>query len=94
MAADRGSTLVVRGPIMLEDVPVLCRRASELLESSRAELMICDVGAVVDPDATTVEALARLQLTVLRLGSRVRFRYPCRELQELVAFMGLRDVLG
>jgi ABC-type transporter Mla MlaB component len=93
MAANRGSTLVVRGPIMPEDIPVLCRRASELLVASNEGLMICDVAAVVDPDVTTVEALARLQLTALRLGCRIRLRHPCPELRELVAFIGLGNVL-
>jgi hypothetical protein len=53
----------------------------------------CDVRALVDPDATTVDALARLQLTARRLGKRIRFRHACAEMQELVALMGLCDVL-
>jgi hypothetical protein len=47
----------------------------------------------VDADAVTVDALARLQLAARRHGCRVRLRRASRELGELVAFMGLEDVL-
>jgi ABC-type transporter Mla MlaB component len=85
--------LVLRGPIALRDIPDLCRRARALLERSDAELVVCDVGGLGEPDAVTVEALARVWLTVRRLGCRVRIRHSCRELRELVAFMGLVDIL-
>ena len=51
--------------------------------------MICDVGALVDPDAVAVDALAQLQLTTRRLGCRMRLRDPSVELLELIVFMGL-----
>jgi hypothetical protein len=40
-----------------------------------------------------VEALARLQLVARRIGCQVRLRGASGELLELVAFMGLSDVL-
>jgi len=49
--------------------------------------------AGVRVDASTVDALARLQLTARRHGFQVRLRGTSPELRELVAFMGLRDVL-
>ena len=55
-------------------------------------MIICDVGAVV-PDVHAIDALARLQLAARRLGMEVQLRHASRELQELVAFAGLRDVL-
>ena len=85
--------MVLRGPIALQDIPDLCRRARALVERSDAELVICDVGALVDPDVVTVEALARVGLTVRRLGRRFRIRHSCLELRDLMAFMGLVDVL-
>ena len=85
--------MVLLGPIAPQDIPALCRRARVLLERSCAELVVCDVGALVEADAVTVEALARVRLTVRQLGRRVRVRHPCRELRELLAFMGLADVL-
>jgi hypothetical protein len=41
----------------------------------------------------TVDALARLQLAARQHGCQVRLRHASSELFELVAFMGLRDVL-
>jgi hypothetical protein len=52
---------VVDGPIAREDIPGLCARVSGLLEASDAPLVICDVGALEQPDAATVDALAQLQ---------------------------------
>jgi hypothetical protein len=56
-------------------------------------LVVCDVGAIVDPDVVTVDALARLQLTARRLGRQLRLRDACVELQELLAFVGLGEVM-
>jgi ABC-type transporter Mla MlaB component len=80
------------GPIAREDLPGLCDRVCGLLSSSRAEQVRCDVRGVV-VDAVTVDALARLQLAARRQGCQVRLRHASKELLELVAFMGLRDVL-
>jgi hypothetical protein len=56
------------------------------------EIVICDVGGA-EPDAATVDALARLQLMAKRLGCAMRLRNASAELIQLVAFMGLADVL-
>jgi ABC-type transporter Mla MlaB component len=88
----RTITFSVKGPIARSDLPGLSARVCALLEGSRADLALCDAGSV-PPDAVTVEALARLQLAAQRHGCRVRLLHASRELLELVAFMGLRDVL-
>jgi ABC-type transporter Mla MlaB component len=82
----------VRGPIARDDLPGLCDRVCALLERERAGLALCDVSGV-DPDAVTVDALAQLQLAARRHGCQVRLRHASAELRELVAFMGLGDVL-
>ena len=74
------------------DLPALCERVGVLLEDGDAGVVLCDVGAVV-ADAASVNALARLQLTARRLGAEIRLRHAADELQELLAFMGLVDVL-
>ena len=84
--------LAVYGPIARSDLPGLCDRVCALLGSSGADVALCDVRGV-EPDAVTVEALARLQLGALRHGCEVRLRNASDELLEIVAFMGLRDVL-
>jgi len=80
------------GPIAREDLPGLCDRVCALLSGSDAEVACCDVGSVA-VEATTVDALARLQLAARRQGCQVRLRNASAELLELVDFMGLRDVL-
>jgi ABC-type transporter Mla MlaB component len=64
-----------------------------LLSQGRAEIVLCDVTGV-DPDAVTVDALARLQLVAHRYGCRVRLHNATAELRELVEFMGLTDVFA
>jgi hypothetical protein len=54
--------------------------------------IVCDAGAF-PPDVATIDSLARLQLTARRLGLELRLRHASSELQDLLAFAGLRDVL-
>jgi ABC-type transporter Mla MlaB component len=82
----------IRGPISRSDLPGLCDRVSEVLSTSGAGEVLCDVRDV-DPDALAVDVLARLQLTARRHRSRIRLDHASAELLELVAFMGLGDVL-
>jgi ABC-type transporter Mla MlaB component len=89
----RPIVLAVGGRITPADIPGLCARARMLLERSDTDLVTCDVSAIADPDAVTVDALARLQLAARRHGRAIRFRDPGRELQELLGLMGLGDVL-
>jgi ABC-type transporter Mla MlaB component len=94
MAAPAPQTIVfaVSGPIARADLPGLCERVCALLATSGAAVALCDVSGV-EPDAVTVDALARLQLAAQRHGCQVRLRSASRELLELLVFMGLRDVL-
>ena len=94
MAAPAPETVAfaIGGPIARADLPGLCARVCGLLERSRAGVAFCDVRGV-EPDAVTIDALARLQLAARRHGCQVRLRHASAELRELVGFMGLRDVL-
>lgn len=75
------------------DIPLLCQRVCALLEGGDGDPIVCDVEALVDPDALTVDALARLQLTARRLGRQIRLRHAGDALRELLALTGLSDVL-
>ncbi len=55
--------------------------------------VVCDVSAIVQPDAGVVDALARLQLTARRLGCDLRLRRESLELEQLLDFVGLAEVL-
>ena len=90
--APESIAFAITGPITRADLPGLCERVCALLERSDADVALCDVSGV-DPDAVTVDALARLQLAAQRRGCQVRLRHASKELIGLVAFMGLRDVL-
>lgn len=82
------------GPVIERaDISVLCADLTALVRDSRANVIICDVGHITAPDAVTVEALARLQLTARRLGRDIRICGASRGLRDLVAFAGLSDVL-
>jgi ABC-type transporter Mla MlaB component len=88
----RTIAFAIRGPIRPDDLPGLCERVCSLLARSAADVALCDVSGV-DPDAVTVDALARLQLGARRHGCTVRLRHATGTLRELVELMGLTDVL-
>jgi hypothetical protein len=54
--------------------------------------IVCDAGGF-PPNAAAIDTLARLQLTASRLGLELRLRHVSNELQDLLDFAGLRDVL-
>jgi anti-anti-sigma regulatory factor len=74
-------------------VAALCERTRRLLAETDCEVLVCDVGALDEPDASTVDALAQLQLAALRLGCRIELCHASPELQELLALMGLDGVV-
>ncbi len=86
------TTLAIRGPIRRSDLPGLCTRICALLEPARGGVVDCHVAGVA-ADAVSVDALARLQLAARRHGCRIRLRDASAELNALVAFLGLDDVL-
>jgi ABC-type transporter Mla MlaB component len=91
--APQAIAFAIRGPIERADLPGLCDRVCGLLGESRPQVALCDV-AGIDPDCVTVDALARLQLAARRTGCQVRLCHASPELLDLVAFMGLSNVLS
>ena len=90
-AEPRAIAFTIHGPIERADLPGLCDRVCALLQRARPEIAYCEVGGI-DPDAVTVDALARLQLAGKRRACQIRLRGASDELRALVAFMGLADV--
>jgi ABC-type transporter Mla MlaB component len=84
---------VVRGPIRRADLAGLADRFCAALTTRPGGTFECHV-TDVQADAVTVEALARLQLLARRNRCTVRLRGASSELLELVALMGLENVLG
>jgi ABC-type transporter Mla MlaB component len=91
-SASRTITFVIRGPIASGDVPGLCERVCALLTATLPAVVLCDVRGV-EPTAGSVDALARLQLAARRTGCQVRLLHASPDLQRLIEFLGLRDVL-
>ena len=85
--------VVIGGPIDPTDVRRLCERARGLLEACDVDVVVCDVTALAEPDAVTIDALARLQLTARRCGREIRLRGACGHLKDLLALTGLSDVV-
>jgi ABC-type transporter Mla MlaB component len=94
MAASVPQTVVfaIEGPIALTDSARLCEEIGALLESTGAEVALCEV-TDVRPDGVSVDALARLQLAARRRGCETRLRNASSELLELLTFIGLGNVL-
>jgi ABC-type transporter Mla MlaB component len=82
----------IRGPITRDDLSGLCERVCALLTDASAEVVLCDVEDI-EPDAVTVDALARLQLAARRNACQIRVRGASPDLCELIEFMGLTDVI-
>jgi ABC-type transporter Mla MlaB component len=92
---DSGShevAFTISGPITRDDLPGLCERVRSVLDES-GSVVRCDV-AGVEPDAVTVDAVARLQLAARRRGCEVRLCNSSDALLELVELMGLTNVLA
>jgi ABC-type transporter Mla MlaB component len=94
MGAKQAATvaLAVRGPLERSDLPGLYERVCRLLEDSGAAAAVCDVAGLA-ADAVAADALARLALAGRRRGCQVSLRGSSERLRELLAFMGLAEVL-
>jgi ABC-type transporter Mla MlaB component len=88
----RTITFAIWGPIARGDLPGLTSRVCALLARTGADIALCDV-AGVGVDAVTVDALARLQLAARRQQCQIRLRNASQELCDLIAFMGLEEIL-
>jgi ABC-type transporter Mla MlaB component len=85
-------SLDIRAPLRREDLPGLFMRTCALLAVQRPDVVLCDVTGI-EPDAVSVDALARLQLAARRSGCRAELLGASARLRSLVDFMGLADVL-
>jgi anti-anti-sigma regulatory factor len=68
-------------------------RSTLQMAALRPNELVCDIGAVADPDVGTVADLARLHLAARRLDLDVVLRNTSVALAELIEFVGLTEVL-
>jgi ABC-type transporter Mla MlaB component len=95
MAAPPPSSIafVVRGPLVVGDLPALAREITALLERSEPSLALCRLCGV-QADLVAVDALARLRLIARRHGCPLIVRGASAALRELFVLAGLEDVLA
>jgi ABC-type transporter Mla MlaB component len=90
---ERSVVIVVESPVARADIPGLCARIRCELADGDADRLVCDVSGLHEVDAVVVDALARVQLTVRRLGGTLELRGADVDLVALLAWMGLGHVL-
>jgi hypothetical protein len=71
---------------------VLCGQVRRLLARADVDVVTCDVTGVA-PNLTSLDALARLQLTARRLGGAIRLRGATPDITRLIDFVGCDEVL-
>jgi ABC-type transporter Mla MlaB component len=96
MAVPRRLTphITIHSPLTRADLPGLYRRVCARLEAEDPVVMFCGLEEFTDADAVTVDALARLQLAGHRHGCEIRLCHASPALRELIALMGLSEVLA
>ena len=82
------AVLVLPAPLAFADVPSLCERLRALYVGG-ADVVVCDLSALTRADLAAVEAVARLRLTALRAGDRIRMRNAGAGLVALLELAGL-----
>ncbi len=87
------AVLVIAGRVRASDAPLLAERLRGIVERTGTRIVVCDVATVIEPDAGTIDALARVALAARRLDCKLRLEHPTVELADLLAFAGLQDVL-
>ncbi len=85
--------LDLRVPMDPAEAASLCRLLRTILEGTDAEMVVCDVGALTDPDIGTVDTLARLQLTARRLRREIALGHASPELRALLGLVGLGGIV-
>lgn len=89
----RPEVLTLPATIAPGDIPVVCRHLTKVAVGNRAAVVLCDLGNLTRPDAVTLDALARLQLTAQRLGITIALTGTSSDLIELLTMSGFDTVL-
>ena len=82
---------VLAATVARADIPRLCDELVALFRDTGAAVVVCDVGAHAEADLTTVELLARLQLTARRHGRTIEVYRASPRLRALLAVTGVGE---
>lgn len=85
--------LVITGRVSARDVDRYCAKALAAIPDPASGFVDLHVHDIEHPDAVAVEAIARMQLTLKRLGRSLRVRGAGPELLDLLDLAGLCDVV-
>lgn len=85
--------LTIVGHLHRTDAARLGRRVRNLPDDRDANLIVCEVGSLAQPDAAVVDALCRMRLAARRRGCQLRLRGASPDLLDLLFLVGLSDVL-
>jgi ABC-type transporter Mla MlaB component len=83
--------IVVHSPIAIPELGERVRVV--VVDSGESAFVTCDVSACTDVDESTLDVLARLQLVARRLGTSVQLRNAGARLLDLLALVGLSEVV-
>jgi ABC-type transporter Mla MlaB component len=84
----------VGGVVDRKHIPAWCACLLARLERDAGDPVVCDVAGLIQADAVAVDLLARLVLTARRAGHRLWVRHASTELRELIALMGMSEVIA
>ena len=90
---DSSTVIVLYEGVRPADIRRLYEEMRRALEKDQTSIVICDVGSITQPDATIVDAIARLQLTARRMDCVLHLKDVCPRLRELLDLAGLADVI-
>ena len=81
------------GRVDCSTVSGVCDRLRSLIAQADADRVVCDVTALSDCDLVAIDMLARLGLTARRLGCTLELSGASDTLAELIALVGLAEIL-
>ncbi|MFL5757829.1 MAG: STAS domain-containing protein [Chloroflexota bacterium] len=94
-SADPASTvLAVGGSIAPVDPPTLADRARLLIAAAPGQRVVCDVTSSELIDLATIDLIARLALAAKQLGCEFSVRAAPGAVPELLALIGLAEVIA
>jgi anti-anti-sigma factor len=92
-SAHDATALRIVGRVDCSTVSGMCNRLRSLIGQSDADRVVCDVTALSDCDLVAIDMLARLGLTARRLGCTLELCGASDRLVQLIAFVGLAEML-
>jgi anti-anti-sigma regulatory factor len=85
--------LAIGSTIDRREILALCDRLRDLLATNPGKVVTCDLTELDQADVAVVDAIIRLTLTARRHGRQLQIRQASPELQDLLALMGLSEVV-